>query len=103
MTLFQRLKSDPLLHDTQSFVHLLLHRLSISEVIAASKFKKSITDEVGQEPNALKKIREKCKTLNYSEPHTDTIAFIYLTRINFRNNVATYPLTNVPRFIRGIQ
>ena len=28
---------------------------------------------------------------------------LYLTRINFRNNVATYPLTNVPRFIRGIQ
>lgn len=63
MTLFQRLKSDPLLHDTQSFVHLLLHRLSISEVIAASKFKKSITDEVGQEPNALKKGRNRQRTL----------------------------------------
>ena len=77
MTIFQHLKNDQRLQDAPEFVHLLLCRLSIAEVVAASKFKKPIVDEVELESNVIKKIREKCNALNYSAPRTDAIASIF--------------------------
>ena len=77
MTLFERVKQDPLLQDTHAFVPLLLHRLSISEVIAASKFKQPITAEADQDQQAPQNIRETCRRLNYSEQRTETIASIF--------------------------
>ena len=77
MTLFNRIKTDPELQALPEFVRLLLCRLSVSEVIAAAKFKQPPTDESGQEANVIKKISEKCIELQYSETHTDTLTSIF--------------------------
>ena len=89
MTLFERLKREPLLQDTQTFVYLLLSRLSISEVVAASKFKKAASVDRDQEPRALIKVREQCNALNYSEPHTDTIVSIFKEMVTLAKLIQT--------------
>ena len=87
MTLFERLKREPLPQET--FVYLLLYRLSISEVVAASKFKKPASVVVDQEPSVLRKVREQCNDLNYSELRTETIVFIFNEMVTLAKLIQT--------------
>lgn len=77
MTLFNRIKTDPELQALPEFVRLLLCRLSVSEVNAATKFKKPPIDESAQEANVIKKVNEKCIELQYSKEHAEIITRIF--------------------------
>lgn len=76
MTLFETLQRDQRLQDTTSLVYLLLKRLAISEVIAATKFKKTSTVDPDHAA-VFEKIAQKCLLLKADTVQTDAILTIF--------------------------
>ena len=63
MPLFDHLNKHPQLQDHSSFTYLLLKRLALSEVIAATRLQPNTTNTTEREANIAKKIRDKCAAL----------------------------------------
>lgn len=63
MPLFTDIKNNPQLSDQTSFVYLVLKRLAISEIIAATRFKMASPLETERELKVPAKIHLKCESL----------------------------------------
>lgn len=88
MTLYKTLQCDERLQDTTSLVYLLLKRLAISEVIAATKFKKTPTTDPDHAA-VLKKITQKCISLKTDAVQTDAILTIFRQIITIASLIQT--------------
>lgn len=89
MTLFSRIQDDPRFSDRTSFVYLFLCRLSISELMAVSKFKKTTSRDNTGEPVVIKNVRERCLSRGYGAETTNSMLSVFQEIFNLAQLIQT--------------